>query len=329
MDEISPPDAAPPNAGLFARQAERWRRLPGNVRGTLWALAGGGFFAIMMTLIKLVGMTLHVTEVLLFRQFFMILLAMPVIVRVGFAEAFLTERPWWQAARVLVAVGAMLFGFTAVIHLPLADAITIGFARTFFISIFAILFLSEVVGIRRWSAMVVGFAGVLIVAQPEGVGSFNIYGLLAIFGAACAGMVMVIIRILTRTDRPVTILSYQAIGIGLIMIPPAIYYWRAPTWTELAILLAIGAVSSISQTCSILAFRAGEASAVAALDYVRLVYAVLLGVLVFSQWPTPRVLVGAVIIVGAGVYTIVRERRAALEKRAQAAHGGGGLGGPI
>lgn len=330
MDAPEPPAAERRPSGPIERAKARWGRIPGNVRGGLWALLGTGFFATMLALIKAAGATLHVTEILLFRQLFMIVLAMPVLVR-GFPEALITARPGFQLLRVTAAIGAMLFSFTAVIHLPLADTITISFARTFFISIFAILILGEVVGLRRWGAIVVGFAGVLIVAQPEGVGSFNIYGLMAIAGAACAGLVMVIIRVLSRTDRTVTILAYQAIGIGLVMIPPAIWFWKTPSLYELMLLMGIGGVSVLSQLCSIHAFRAGEASAIAPLDYVRLVYAILIGYFVFAETPTMQVLVGAAVIVGASLYALERERRA--ERKRQPVQDkvtpGAGLGGGL
>lgn len=310
MTPPPPLDTGDATPGYIARGSARWARIPGNVRGGLWTLMAAGFYAVMMALVKYAGQTLHVTEILLFRQAFMMLFTLPVMLR-HFPASLQTARPGLQVVRLVVALFAMLFGFTAVIHLPLANAVTIGFARTFFISLFAILLLAEIVGTRRWAAMVVGFGGVLLAAQPEGFGSFNIYGLFAIGHAACAGLVMVIIRILSRTDRPVTILAYQAFAIGIMMIPPAIWFWQTPTPLEWLLLVAIGGISVLSQTCNIYAFRAAEASAIAPLDYVRLVWATLLGIVVFSEWPSARVLTGAAIIVGAGLYTLHREHRTA------------------
>jgi drug/metabolite transporter (DMT)-like permease len=113
------------------------------------------------------------------------------------------------------------------------------------------------------------------------------------------------------------------------MSPPAIYFWKTPTGVELIMLMAVGVFGSLSQTCNIMAFRAGEASAVAPLDYARLVYAVILGVLVFSEWPSAQVFIGAAIIIGAGLYNIMRERKVALEKRARVERPGDGLGGTL
>ncbi|MEC9367814.1 MAG: DMT family transporter [Pseudomonadota bacterium] len=293
--------------GFIGRRRRAWAELPGNVRGGLWLLVAAGFFTAMVTLIKIAGARLHVTEILLFRQIFMMLLALPVILR-DIPGALRTARLDLQLLRIAAAVTAMTLGFTAFIHLPLADAVTIGFARGFFILIFAILLLGESVGWRRWAAIAVGFCGVFLVMQP-GEGGFDVYSLMALCGAAGAGLVMVIIRKLSQTDRPVTILAFQAFGVGVLVIPPALWFWRTPTLEELLLLAAIGVVSALSQLSNIFAYRAGEASAIAPLDYARLIYAVILGLVVFGDWPGGHVFLGAAVIVAAGLYTFYRERR--------------------
>lgn len=277
------------------------------MRGSLWVLLGSLFFSVMVVLIKIAGQTLHVTEILFFRQATMLLLALPVILR-NYPASLITALPGLQALRVSVAFLAMLLGFTAIIHLPLAEATTLNFAKTFFVGILAIIFLGEVVGVRRWGAICMGFVGVVIIAWPhEGV-ALNIYSLMAVGSAAAVAVVMTLMRTIAQIDKPVTILSYQAIGVGILMIPPTIYFWKMPSMADLLIIVAIGAVSSIGQLCNIQAFKAGEASAIASLDYVRLIYALIFGFLIFSEWPEPRVFIGAAVVVAAAVYTLHRER---------------------
>lgn len=288
----------------------RWDDVPDNVRGGIFILLAGGLFSIMVALIKLVGARIHVTEILFFRQTTMMLLALPALIH-GLPGTLKSARVDLQVVRVIAAFAAMLLGFSAVINLPLADATTISFSKSFFITALAILLLGEVVGIRRWAALAAGFCGVLIVAWPQGSDSFNIYGVMAIMSAAAVGLVMVIIRKLSQVDHPVTILSYQAVGVGLLMVPPTIWFWIAPTLTELLLLIAIGVVSALGQYLNILGLRSGEASAVAPLEYVRLIYVIALGYLIFDEWPEPRVFLGAAIIIGATVYTLHRERRTA------------------
>ena len=286
----------------------RWGALPDNLRGGIWYLAGAAILTVMMALIKLAGQRLHVTEILFFRQLTMVAISLPVILR-DFPGSLQSKRPDLQLVRVGVAFGAMTLGFTAVIHLPLAEVTTLGFTKTFFMTILGIFVLGEVVRTRRWAAMAAGFGGVLLILWPSGEGGFNIYGLASITSACLVALVMVLIRKLTHVDRPVTILSYQAIGVGLLMLAPMLWFWKTPTLEEAGLLVLIGAVSAAGQFINILALRAGEASALAPLDFTRLVFAGLLGLLVFGEWPADRVFLGAAVIVGAALYTLHRERR--------------------
>lgn len=310
------PDPAPtqPQTGWVSAREGRlrwlawWKDLPGNARGAIWILTSAFFFTVMTTLIKVAGQRIHIFEILMARQVVMTLIAAPTIIG-SFPAALRTPRPDLHVLRVILACIAMLCGFTAVIQLPLADATAISFAKSFFVTIFAILILKETVGFHRWAAVVVGFLGVLVMLNPTGEGAMNIYGLMAVAGAAGAGMVMILIRLMSRTDRPVTILTYQALGVGLLMIVPTWLYWVTPTWQESVILLAIGAFAWVAQMCNIQAFRAGEATSIASLDYTRLLYATIFGVMIFGQWPGLNTFLGAGIIIAASLYTVHREAR--------------------
>lgn len=264
-------------------------------------------FALMVALIKWAGQRLPVAQILFVRQVCMTIMLVPFLSK-NFPESFKTGHMPLQLARIVLALIAMLTGFTAVVNMPLADATAIAFAKSFFVTIFAVFILKETVGWYRWSAVFVGFIGVLVMVRP-GTEGFSIYGLLAIVGAASAGLVMVIIRKLTRVDPPSTILAYQAIGVGLIMIIPAYIQWVAPTPSEWMLLVAIGVISYFAQKANIIAYTYGEASLLASLDYVRLLYATVFGWLLFSELPGVSTWVGAAIIIIASVYTVYRERR--------------------
>jgi len=203
---------------------------------------------------------------------------------------------------------AMLFGFTAIIHMPLADATAIFFAKSFFVTVFAVLFLAETVGVYRWSAVLIGFVGVMIMLQP-GTDNFSIYGLASLAGAAGAAAVMILLRLLSRSDSTDTIMTYGALGVGLVMIIPGIYFWQQATASEWLLLTAVAVVSYFGQKCNIFAYKHGEASLLASLDYVRLLWATLFGFLIFDQLPGMSTWVGAVIVVAAAIFTIYREMR--------------------
>ena len=293
------------SALVWPSLAKAFTKLPDNAKGALILLIAAAGFSVMAMLIKLVGQRLPVTQIILIRQCVILGIMLPGIAK-AFPGSLHTSRPYLQLTRIAVALVAMLAGFTAVINMPLADATAIGFAKSFFVTIFAIIILKEAVGLRRWTAIIVGFIGVLIMLQPGGSG-FNIYGVYAIIGAIAAGLVMVIIRLLSRTERPATILLYQAVGVGLIMAVPALYYWEPPTAAEWGLMILIGATGWISQMANIYAYKYGEASLLAPIEYTRLIYATLIGIVVFAEFPGTATIAGAIIVVSASAYTIHRE----------------------
>ena len=285
----------------------RFNNLPDNLKGVVFLLAASLGFSLMGLLIKLLGQHLHVTQILLLRQAGMAILVAPAILR-NFPGALRSARPDLQVLRILCALVAMLGGFTAIIHLPLADATALFFAKSFFLTIFAVFFLGEIVGIYRWSAVAVGFAGVLIMLQP-GTDSFSIYSLYSLVGAAGAAGVMILLRKLSRHDSADTILSWSSLGVGLVMLVPGIWFWQAPTAAEWGLFAALAVVSYLAQKGNIYAFKHGEASLLASLDYVRLLWATLLGYLVFDHFPGAATWTGASIVVAAAIFTIYRETR--------------------
>lgn len=281
--------------------------LPDNAKGALTVLVAALFFTLMATLIKLLGDRLHVTQILFVRQCVMTAIVLPMILR-GFPGVLTTRRPGLQVLRIVFALTAMLLGFTAVIKMPLADATALGFAKSFFVTIFAMAILAETVGPRRWAAVAAGFLGVVVMLRP-GADGMSVYGMMAVGGAGCAGLVMVIIRLLSRTESSTTILTWQALGVGLAMAVPAYVYWRWPSPNEWLMLLALGAISYAGQMFNILAYKWGEASVMASLDYTRLIHAAMLGYFVFGNVPGLNTWLGALIIIAASLYTIQREAR--------------------
>lgn len=279
--------------------------LPNNVKGGIILMFAAAGFGTMVAMIKLAGQRLDVFQILLVRQFVMAIIVAPTIMT-NFPGSLKTNHFGLQILRIFLALVAMGFGFTAVVNMPLADVTAIGFAKSFFVTICAIFFLNEVIGVRRWFAVIIGFIGVLIVLRP-GLDGFTIYGIYALIGSAGAGAVMVVIRILTRTESTTTILTYQALGVGLAVAIPGIWFWLWPTPFEWALLIGMGIISYIAQMLNITAYKFGEASVMASLDYVRLIYSVLFGWVLFETLPDFWTWFGAIIIIIASIYTIHRE----------------------
>lgn len=280
----------------------RFNRLPRNLRGGLWILGGGVFFTVMVTLIKIVGEDVSIFQILLVRQVTMTIVVMPVIAR-SFPAALRTNIIGLHVLRVTFALVAMIAGFTAVIHLPLAEATTLSFAKSIFVTLFAVWLLHEQAGARKWIAVLLGFGGVIVILRPDVTG-LNIYALLGILSAAAAGYVMILIRRISQIDRPVTILAYQAFMVGGLMLVPAIYFWVPPTPLQWVFMMAIGLLAVTSQSANIQAYKVGDASAIAPVDYVRLLFAGLIGWLIFHESPEMETLIGATLIIVASIVTL-------------------------
>lgn len=282
----------------------RWLTFPGNVRGSLIVLLASLISVLMTSLIKHVGQSIPVVEILFLRQILVLVIISPVILK-NIDTVFKTKVFRFHILRGSISVIAMLTGFTAVVYLPLAEVTAISFARTLFTTILAIFFLKEVVGIRRWSSVIVGFIGVLIIVRPE-PGNINAYALLAIASAFFVSNINILMRKLSQIENPSTIMAYQSIIVILAMSGPAIYLWVTPTWDEAFFIVVIGCLMSLMQWVFIQAFKVGEAAAIAPMEYSRLVYAAVIGIVFFAEIPTLWTLTGAGIIMASTLYTLHR-----------------------
>ncbi|MGI9487614.1 MAG: EamA family transporter, partial [Geminicoccaceae bacterium] len=159
-----------------------------------------------------------------------------------------------------------------------------------------------------WLAMAAGFVGVVVMLRP-GEGNLDIYAIYAVAGAASAAGVSILLRILSRTERPVTILSYQAVLVGLLAAPIAAYVWVPLTPLQWVMAIGVGLAASAGQMSNIRSFRAGQASVVAPLDYTKLIWTTLFGYFLFSVLPGMHTLLGAAIVVAASLYVLLGEVR--------------------
>ena len=286
------------------RLIRRWNSLTGNVRGSILIIIGTFVGTLMVSCIKVLGQRIPVVEILFMRQVVLLLVIAPMMVR-NFPGVFVSRHRKLHFIRVGVSSIAMITGFTAFVHLPLAEATTIGFARTLFTTVLAVLILHETVGLRRWSATALGFIGVVVVVQP-GSDSFSLYALAAILSAFLVALLMIFLRTLSQVDKPITIMSYQAVFLTLILAAPALYFWVTPTWTELVLVIVAGTLMSVMQWLNIQAYKVGEAAAIAPMDYFRLFFATLIGIWFFSEIPTIWTFGGAGIILLSTAYTMHR-----------------------
>lgn len=279
-----------------------WGRVPENLKGCAWLVLASLLFTVMTAAIKDVGQRIPVWEILFIRQICVILILSPRLVK-SFPVAFRTDRLSLHAGRIFCSLCAMATGFTAVIHMPLAQSTAISFARTLFITVLAVLILKEVVDLKRWGATVIGFIGVLIVLQPTFDG-IDFYAFLALSSAVFVAFVMILTRFMTKTESPVTIMTYQSFGLAIVFGIPAFIYWETPTSGELLAMVLTGALMSMAQYSNIQAYKHGEASAVQPMEFTRLIFAGLIGVLFFLETPSTLTILGSMVIFAGAAYSI-------------------------
>ncbi len=284
----------------------RFHALAPNLRGALWVLAAALFFSTMALTAKALGSHLDSFQIAFFRAFFGLVVLLPFVLRAGLAE-LKTRRPGMHLARGTIGALAMFCGFYAITHLKLADAVAITYTRQLFLIILAVLFLGETVRLRRWSATAVGFVGVLVMLRPGA--ELEMASLVALLGAFLIAVVNVFVKKLAATDRPLTLLLYFGVISTAVTLVPALMVWRAPSAAELVLLVLVGALGAAAHACMVRGFALGEATAVMPFDYMRLLFAGVVGFLVFAELPDRWTVAGAAIIVASTLYIALRELR--------------------
>ncbi|CAH2604431.1 DMT family transporter [Rhodovastum atsumiense] len=221
-----------------------------------------------------------------------------------------------QVLRGLGLVGSAIFFILGASRMPLADAAAVSFVSPMLITLLSIPILGEQVGIRRWAAVAVGLFGVLVVVRP-GTTAFDPAALIVLASSACWATGSVLTRRMSQGERATTTLLWSALT-GLVvltaLLPTGV---KLPTLTELGIALFLGTVAAIGQYLMLLAYRHAAASLLAPFSYLQLIWSTALGWLVFAAFPDGWTLLGAVIIIGSGLYTVHRERVRMREARAK------------
>lgn len=281
-----------------------------NSRAALLMLLSCVIFSLMTAVVRHISQELPTLEVIFFRNLFGLLTIAPLFVRAGLVTHLRTSRIRLYLLRGGMGYVSMLCWFTAIAVVPLADAVALGFTAPFFVTILSILVLGEVVRRRRWSAMLIGFAGAMVILRP-GFGDFNGYYLLVVASAGSMACSVIMIKLLGRTDSATTIVAYMVIIILPISAVPAIFVWQPPTVEQLLWLLALGGLATAGHLSVTKALMLADATAIMPLDFTRLPITALIAFWAFAEVPDPWVWVGAAIIFGSSVY--IAQREAALK----------------
>jgi drug/metabolite transporter (DMT)-like permease len=308
-------DSHPPiTPAVRPRQASR-------AKGIALKLASVLLFAVMSALIRGFRDTIPVGQVVFFRSAFAIVPVAIIYAARGELMATLrTDRPFGHLARGVISVFGMFLSFAALARLPLVDATAISFAAPLIAVALAALILKERVRAYRWSAVAIGFVGVIVMLTPYlDLGGAAATGpatgaLLALSAAFCNAGTAIQTRRLTVTETTSAIVfyfsSFCAVA-GLMTLP---FGWHPPTELELAKLVAIGVLAGVAHILLTEGYRFAPASVLAPFEYTAMVWAFVLGYVMFGEMPAPAVLLGAVIIAASGLIVIWREHLLGLER---------------
>ena len=245
--------------------------------------AAAAAFSFMHAAIRHLSGEMHPFEIAFFRVFFGFVALAPVFMRQGWAP-LQTKNVKLFAYRGLLNAAAMLMFFYSLSITPLATVAALGFTAPLFATLLAMLMLGEVVRLRRWTAILIGFAGTLIILRP-GVVEVGLGPLLVVASSVVWAFALMIIKVLTRTESSVTITAYASIFLSPICLAVAIPYWTWPGLEQLAWLAAIGVVGTIAQTAMNQSFKLADASAVLPVDFTKLIWASAIGFALFGEIP--------------------------------------------
>lgn len=287
----------------------------------LWMAATGLLFLLLNTAMKKLSHEIDPWLVGFLRYLLGALVMIPPALRLG-AAALWPKAPKLQFLRGLFHAGGMMLWFAALPMVSLAELTAIGFSGPIFICLGAVLFLHERMSGARWAAVVLGFAGVIIVVKPwQGGGFAGISpGMLLMLASApvFAGSFLVA-KALTRHDRSEVVVLWQHLWVSILLAPFALAYWTMPAPAQWALLVLCGFLGAGGHYCMIRAFRVADISAVQSVKFLELVWAAILGWIVFGTTPAGATVAGGVVILAATLLLARHESRAVEQSRREAA----------
>jgi drug/metabolite transporter (DMT)-like permease len=282
----------------------------------LWILLSGVCSVMMNVLIRVAAQSMHPFEVAFFRCLFGLVLVIPWIVRSGPALSR-RRNSGFYLLRAGVGIVSMVTWFYGITVVPLATATAVNFTAPLFATLAAALILREDVRLRRWSAVVLGFVGVLVIMRP-GSERLDANLLILLVSSATAAMNNITVKYLARTEPPGRIVALFMLYLTPLSLIPALFVWQWPDPRTFGALVGLGCLGTIAHLSVARALAAADASACAPFEFARLPFAALIGFLWFGEVTDLWTWAGAAIIAGSSVYVAHREARLArLERRGE------------
>jgi drug/metabolite transporter (DMT)-like permease len=295
-------------------------------KGIAFKVISAALFAVMQALIRSLGARYPVGQVVFYRSVFAIIpLVLVYAWRGELAAVVRTERPLGQAGRGVLSIAGMFFNFGAVARLPLVESNAIAFSSPLFTVTLAALILNERVRVYRWSAVVIGFVGVLVVLSPHlsgeeltaaVAGATSLIGVVyAICGSVTNAGTAIQTRRLAQSESTSSIVFYFSVSCALAGLATLPIGWITPSIGETVALISIGVLGGTGHIFLTESYRFASASLVAPFDYTAMIWALVLGYAMFGETPTAEIIGGSAIIAAAGLFVIWRERQLAAMRR--------------
>lgn len=267
------------------------------------------FLAAMHASIRYLSEAIHPFEIAFFRSLFALAVVAPWFYRDGLALLH-TRRIGLHWLRALFNVFAMLSFFYALSITPLSEVTALGFTAPIFTTLLAALVLGEMVGLRRWTAVLVGFIGALIIVRP-GVAEVGVGQMLVVFSSLIWACALLVIKTLLRTESSATIIAYMALLMIPLTLAPAVFVWRWPDGAQLFWLVLVGLLGGTGQLCMTEALRRADIAVVMPIDFCKLLWVAVIAYLAFGEVPDRFTWLGGAIIFVSAMYIVYRERQAA------------------
>ena len=274
--------------------------------GILLMLAGDFMFALNDAMGKWLVASFSVGQVVLIRSFGAFVVLGPMLARQGSGKLFRMERRDLQFLRVLATTLDTFFFYAAVVYLPLADVFSFYMAGPIYVAALSHFLLGEKVGWRRWTAILIGFCGVLIMLKPSS-SALSLSSIYALIGSLSFAFGIVLNRRLRGTSDT-SLVTWQTVGTLVVGGVLTIGAWRTPTPFDVGAMLLLGVVSCIAHLLITRALKLAPASMLAPLHYTLLLWAIVFGMVFFGDVPSLRILIGAGIVVMAGIFIIHRKK---------------------
>ena len=301
----------PPSASAAATPA----RADNVVLGIVFMVAATLLFAATAALAKLLAATYPVGEVMFFRSFSSFVVCSAVVLPISGFSVFATRRPRDHLARGISQSISQTFTVLAVSMMPLAGAIAINFSAPLWSALLSVVWLREEAGPARWTALLIGFTGVLIVTHP-GVDSVQLGALFALGNAILYGTVTVAVRGMTATESTATLLMWQMATLAVLHTLLLIFGFRLPPLDDAALFVLSGVANAIGQWFWTRALLLAPATAVSPFYYLMLVWAMVIGYLVWGDVPTVSLVIGSGIVVACGLFLLWHETQRSRRKKA-------------